>query len=121
MIVSWFMLHLHGNPVKSKTSQREAINKVKTPFGFTLKNGFFYDYFTKSQIKQRQKFIHNQESWMKRQMAIKLSKYPSVSVVNLQMCIIHNMSSIEMNYLPFINKQDPNFVPHNEVTQYKTL
>ena len=54
-------------------------------------------------------------------MAIKLSKYPSVSVVNLQMCIIHNMSSIGMNYLPFINKQDPNFVPHNEVTQYKTL
>ena len=53
------MLHLHGNPVKSKTSQREAINKVKTPFGFTLKNGFFYDYFTKSQIKQRQK-IHTQ-------------------------------------------------------------
>ena len=116
MIVSWFMLHLHGNPVKSKTSQREAINKVKTPFGFTLKNGFFYDYFTKSQIKQRQKFIHNQESWIEGQIAVKLSKYPSVSVVNLQICIIPNMSSIGMNYLTIINEQDPNFVPHNDFT-----
>ena len=116
MIVSWIMLHLHGNTVKSKTSQREAINKVKTTFQFTLKNEVFYDYFTKTQIKQWQKFIKNQESWIERQIAVKLSKYPSVSVVNLQICIIPNMSSIGMNYLPFINKRDPNFVPHNEFT-----
>ena len=86
---------MHGNPVKSNTSQREAINKVKNCIVIHLLKWMFYDYFIKRQIKRWQKFIDNQEKLIRKtncsQVQVNIS---SVSAVHLQMCVIHNMSAI---------------------------